>query len=173
MNKSTPRQKYLYLAARLYELAAEFTDADLRTIADSFVRKDEPGIAKAIEALMLLHGVAPESPQRVVHEPKSNSKTLYSWNKKISQEPWSGQALEDLLRDETLFPRVYDIARLIPGELAPQQKEGRSRYIRRAVKYVANLDETQKIKFGENLALELKRKPHSFLSQWKNLIKEL
>ena len=171
MSKSTARQNYLYLVARLYELAAEFSDADLREVRETFVNKNELGVAKAIDALISLHGVAAAARPSVVQTLARTKKSASV--PRASQESWSGKALEDLFDDQALFPRVHDIARLVPGSLVPLPKESRSRYIRRAAKYLASLDEKQKTRFRDNLASELEKKPNNFLSRWKNLIREL
>ncbi|MGD7297822.1 hypothetical protein ACQCQP_22965 [Ralstonia pseudosolanacearum] len=176
MNNATPRQKYLYLLARLYELAAEFTDSDLKVIKDTFVSRDEPGVSMAIEAFMLLHGVQAtqqttgRSTKKRADDAERNAPPA---SVEEQEEAFSDRALFDLLGDESLFPRVQDIARMIPGDLPPQPKEGRSRYIRRAVRHVASLDASSIAKFRQNLTSELAKKPHNFISQWKNLIREL
>ncbi|MBU9415982.1 hypothetical protein KTE23_05250 [Burkholderia multivorans] len=173
MNKSTLRQKYLYLAARLYELAAEFSDSELRAIRESFINDNEIGVAKAIDALMSLHGVATAATRAPMKVLSPSRKKTQLGNPEAPEELWSGKALEDLFGNKTLFPKVQDIARIVPGDFAPQPKESRDRYIRRAIKYVAEMDESRKARFRDSLASELERKPHNFLSQWKTLIKEL
>jgi hypothetical protein len=175
MINSTPRQKYLYLVARLYELAAEFTDSDLTIISENFVGRDEPGISKAIDALMLLHGV--QASQQAADQRRNRTgesrRTAVVSTPKPTRDVLSDRALFDLFGDQTAFPRVQDIARVIPGRLHPQPKEGRSRFIRRAIKHIETLDAETTAEFRENLALELEKKPHNFISQWKNLIREL
>lgn len=50
------RQKHLSLVARLYELAAQFSDEELREIRAALPRSsDEAGLRAAIDALIQMH----------------------------------------------------------------------------------------------------------------------
>jgi hypothetical protein len=184
MNDSSLRQKYLSLVARLYELAAEFTDSELKAIHENLVARDDRGIAKAIDALMMLHGVVETAknvpsaeragPRLPSLPPMSSSTRLVSSPPKTSRkDSLSGESLEKLLNDRDIFPRTQDVVKVVPGNLQLQSKEGRGRYIKRVIRHVASLDESSRNKFRKVLSDELAKRPHNFVSQWKNLIKEL
>lgn len=173
MNNSSLRQKYLSLVARLYELAAEFTDSELKAIHETLVAKDERGVAKAVDALMLLHGVS-ETVKNVPVSESAGSRAHSASSAKISRkDSLSSESLEKLLNDRDIFPRTQDVANVVPGNLQLQHKEGRDRYIKRVIRYVASLDDSSRNQFRKVLSDELAKRPHNFVSQWKNLIKEL
>jgi len=173
MNNSSVRQKYLSLVARLYELAAEFTDSELRDIRENLLGRDERGVAKAVEGLMLLHGVSrirenddvPPTAPTIVHRKSAR--------KAGGGESIQDKSLEELLGDKDIFPTIHDLVRVVPGKLEPRLKENRSRYIKRVVHHVASLDEASRNRFRKVLADELSQKSPSFVSQWKSLIREL
>jgi hypothetical protein len=176
MNNSSLRQKYLSLVARLYELAAEFTDSELKAIHETLVDKDERGIAKAVDALMLLHGVVATA--RNVPVSESAGARVFSSSSSSSQkfsrsDSLSSEFLEKLLSDRDLFPNTQDVVKLVPGDLRLQHKESRGRYIKRVIRHVASLDESSRNRFRKILADELAKRPPNFVSQWKTLIKEL
>lgn len=172
MNNSSLRQKYLSLVARLYELAAEFSDSELRSIHDNFVKKDEHGIEKAISALISLHGGTPHGAAarnyKIAHEHviPTNSRAPHA-------DILNEKSLGELLGDKDLFPNLNDIARIVPRGLPLQNKEGRGRYIGRVIRHITTLSESEREIFRTALSLELEKRPTNFVSRWKNLIREL
>lgn len=169
MTNSTIRQKYLSLVARLYDLAADYTDSELRTMHENFVAKEDQGITTAINALMMLHGaVLSENKAK-----KSKSEASPSNARTDPSDILNEKSLESLLNDRDLFPSLDDIAKIVPGDFPLQNKEGRGRYIKRIVRYTLSLDNVTKDRFRKALSSELAKRPDNFVSRWKNLIREL
>lgn len=176
MRNSTPRQKHLYLVARLYELAAEFSDEELRAVSSALKSSDEDSaIRQAVDALVRLHGVVENDARRLAQaeELQENDVEFVQMQLPYRRGSLSARYLTELFENRDIFPRVQDIAELVPGSLDPAPKEGRHRYIRRVAKFVASLDETEKIAFKAALSKKLERQSGGFISQWKNLIREL
>ena len=203
MRNSTPRQKHLYLVAKLYELAAEFSDEELRAIKLNLTRAGEdPGILRAVDALIRLHGAVEKtlpldlpSPiierkhygasLRLTPETESFVRIEYPRIDSPVELPTSGQSignsrdmltarsLGELFENREIFPKVKDISDVVPGGFEPQHKESRSRYVKRVSKFVAGLDRIRKSAFKAALSKRLEKQSGGFISQWKNLIREL
>lgn len=175
MTNDSIRRKYLALVARFYELAADHADSELREMKERMVPRDAEGISKAIEALMLLHAIGNTSESKKnFHVTENVATKRYQLVSRASRsDVLHGEYLELLLRDQALFSTVKDIAKVVPGNLQPQPKESRSRYVKRVVRYVDSLDETGKRQLKEALSDELTKKPGNFVSQWQSLIREL
>jgi hypothetical protein len=166
MKNMTPRQRYLYLSAKLYELAAEFTDSDL--IAMLRERSTEGNAANAtnsvIRALMDLH----RSPSE-----RSNRHIDYEMGDQGNQsQPPSQQAssLLALLEDRSAFPSVAGIAAVVG--LPARPKEARNRYIARVIRQVEAMTKQDRANVFEGLAIHLNRQPESFISKWSKVIKD-
>ncbi|MCA8237155.1 hypothetical protein [Burkholderia cenocepacia] len=169
MTNLSIRQKYLSLVARLYDLAADYTDAELRTMHENFVAKDDQGITAAINALMTLHGAGlSESKAK-----KLKSETSPPVARADPSDILNEKSLESLLNDRDLFPTLDDIKKIVPGDFPLQHKEGRGRYIKRVIRYALSLDNVTKDGFRKALSSELAKRPDNFVSRWKNLIREL
>jgi hypothetical protein len=175
MTNDSIRRKYLALVARFYELAADHADSELREMKERMVPKDAEGISKAIEALMLLHAIGnSDESKRNSHMAGYVTTKRYQLVSRASRsDVLHGDYLERLLSDQALFSTVKDIARVVPGNLQPQPKESRNRYVKRVVRYVDSLDEIGKRQLKDALSDELAKKPGNFVSQWQNLIREL
>jgi hypothetical protein len=176
MTTGTPRQRYLYLVARLYDLAAEFTDSELDLMRKALRADDAKIGARAIDLLKGLHGAAsgrsPESaPRTDSHE--IDGPSLLPEVASSRKGVWNDRALASLLQDKTLFPSVRDISSFLPDPVSAKPKEARDRYVQRVMKYVMTLSEADKREFRDRLTTFISRKPTGFVSQWKNLIKAL
>lgn len=82
--------------------------------------------------------------------------------------------LRSVLQNESVFPKLQDVAIVMPQDLQPLPKEGRERYIRRVLRVVTTFDEDKKKRLLNSVNVALQHKASgSFLSDWKNLIKGL
>lgn len=167
----TPRQKSLYLAAKLYELAAEYTDSELQAMLREQSRQVVPSaVFAAIRALIQLHkenqagehaSVESSSIERSSETPESPTRT----------RSLQTASLSDLFEDRVAFPAVADIAEVLQIEARP--KEARDRYISRASRIVETMDSRAKAVFFNELSARLNTRPNSFISKWSKLIKEM
>ena len=156
----TSRQKSLYLVAKLYELAAEFTDDELRAIADEHSRQPQSSAIKnAVDALTQLHAVAASD-----HEATVSSSERYEPSAEAS-------SLAELLSDRTVFATVGDIASTLAIEARP--KEARERYISRVSRIVGSMESRDRTIFLKRIADKMSSRPGSFISNWSKLIKEM
>lgn len=172
MKNVTTRQRSLFLAAKLYELAAEFTDAELQQMLRESP-SDGSGLAvqSAIKVLMDLHRLA---------ETQSGQSATYSSARVPpgAQEVSIGNApsrqassLTALFSDKTAFPTVADIADVMRSPVRP--KESRERYVARMVKHVESLSSRDRADFFESIAMRLNKAPESFISKWSKVIGDL
>lgn len=163
MTNQTSRQRYLYLVAKLYELAAEYTNEELKLIlAERVANSDHSGIRQAIDALMLMHS-SPNDVARTESVSESKGHRLPD----IS-------ALGELFADRAAFPSVSDIANTIPLVFLPKNKESRERYISRLLKKIESLSEGEKNLFRSLLTSRLTEKnPPTFISKWTKVIGDL
>jgi Arc/MetJ-type ribon-helix-helix transcriptional regulator len=165
----TSRQKSLYLAAKLYELAAEFTDDELQTMLQEHFRQSaSSAIQAAIQALMQLH-----KESETVEQPSANASPPGAQVADAANRARSPQTayLADLFDDRTAFPTVADIADALRIEAKP--KEARERYIARASRMVDAMDVQAKATFFAELRSRLNTRPNNFISKWSKLIKEM
>lgn len=168
----TPRQKSLYLAAKLYELAAEFTDSELQAMLREQPRQVVPSaVYSAIRALIQLHKETENSEQAF-----ESSSMPVEISPEISESTTRTRSLQtaslsDLFEDRTAFPAVADIADVLQIEARP--KEARDRYIARATRIVEAMDSRAKSAFFNELSARLNTRPNSFISKWSKLIKEM
>ncbi|MDL9997239.1 hypothetical protein QTI24_01410 [Variovorax sp. J22P240] len=162
----TSRQKGLYLVARLYELAAEFSDQELQEISNDQSRQPaSPAIKHAIDALIQLHReVESIEPPEAVKNSKSSSGKVISPTAEAS-------SLADLLGDRNSFPTVADIANAL--EIPARSKESRERYIARVSRLVGAMDSRGRKLLLRRVADGMDSKPGSFISSWSRLIKEM
>jgi len=181
MSSSSYRQKHLALVARLYELAAQFSDEELREIRATLTRSsDEAGLRAAIDALIQMHeslSVKAKSP--VASATRDFARDL----KAVTERPRrivsrrhsvSGAMLREILQNSEAFPKIQDVAALMPIDLQPLPKEGRDRYVRRILRVIDTLEESKRAHIRAAVELALKQKGSgTFISDWKSLIKGL
>ena len=167
------RQRYLSLVARLYELAAEFDDAELKTIHQKFASGDSLAVQKAVNGLLLLHYASEH--EKETSRTKADS-TYRSATGAIADGkqpiPLGKTTLESLLKNREAFPTLADILKITSEELPHRPKEGRERYERRLARHVGMMPEAAKQRLGAKIAEELSKRPSSFVSRWKSLILE-
>lgn len=182
MNRSTPRQRHLSLVARLYELAAQFSDQELRDIRSTHLRaSDDAGLKAAVDALIQMHeglDTRGEDPAALASKAESLVATPNAPLKRVrmSARRINGtvDVLRSVLQNESVFPKLQDVAIVMPQDLQPLPKEGRERYIRRVLRVVTTFDEDKKKRLLNSVNVALQHKASgSFLSDWKNLIKGL
>lgn len=159
----TSRQKSLYLIAKLYELAAEFTDAELREIAKNQSQQAQSiDIQNAIEALIQLHAAAENGETPSFGREASSRDTMPTAE---------ASSLAELLDDRTAFPTVGDIAAILAIDARP--KEARGRYIARVSRIVGSMASRDRAMFLKRVAEKVNKRPDSFISNWSKLIKEM
>jgi hypothetical protein len=173
MSSATARQRYLYLVARLYDLAAEFSDIELEKMEAAYRQGDSTAVLEAIALLKRFHGS--KGARGIFDERRAIEATMRSERERASnrKEAWNDRALIALLEDKELFPNVSDIAAVFPDEFAVRPKEARDRYVRRVMRYVTSLSDAEKSEFQAKLKSLVSRTPGGFVSQWKNLIQAL
>jgi hypothetical protein len=175
MNSSTARQRYLYLVARLYDLAAEFSEAELTNMQAAYLPDDSNAVLESIRLLKRFHGIKPERlmPDAENRHAREKSPRPQRQDEPSNREAWNDRALVALFEDKALFPSVGDIASVLPASLAAKPKEARDRYVRRVMKYVTSLSNAEKVDFQAKLRSFISRKPAGFVSRWKTLIQDL
>lgn len=167
MRNQTPRQMRLFLSAKLYELAAEFTDSELNSILQDYSSQlTTPGIREAIRALMLLHRESADTTGS-----KEGIETLQRVHAQADTPVQQASSLSMLLHDRAVFPNISEIADAVDFPARP--KEARDRYIARVTKHVESLTPLERTAFIDTLRSRLKRQPENFISKWSRLIKEL
>jgi len=181
MNSSSYRQKHLSLVARLYELAAQFSDEELREIRATLTRpSDEAGLRAAIDALIQMHeSLSIKTKAQVksitIDLTKDPKAVTPGAKRRVSRRhSVSSAMLREILQNSEAFPKIQDVAALMPMDLQPLPKEGRDRYVRRILRIMDALDESKKTHIRDAVELALKQKgAGTFLSDWKSLIKGL
>lgn len=180
MSSLSYRQKHLSLVARLYELAAQFSDEELREIRSTLTRpSDEAGLRAAIDALIQMHeSLSIKAKSQVpitVSDLEKDLKAAAGAKRIVSRRhSVSGAMLREILQNSEAFPKVQDVAALMPIDLQPLPKEGRDRYVRRILRIIDTLDENKKAHVRSAVELALKQKGSgTFISDWKSLIKGL
>jgi hypothetical protein len=171
MRTTSTRQKQLYLVAKFYDLAAEFSLDELKIIRDDLSASNEQlAIRRAVDALIRLHGVGHESHLQQMSSGSKNQEI----DKKEQEKAASVNVryLEEIFNNKSIFPLLHDVAAVVPG-LSPVHKESRSRYIKRIIHHVSSMGISEKKKFMDGLAVVLNKQPSNFISQWKVLIKDL
>ena len=159
----TPRQKGLYLVAKLYELAAEFTDAELQQISADQVRQSKTSaIQHAIAALIQLHQEPEDGDAKLMASPESSKNEI--------ARTAEASSLTELLNDRSSFPTVADIASALAVSARP--KESRDRYVGRVSRMVEAMDSRSRATFLKKIAERMNTQP-SFISDWSKLIKEM
>jgi len=200
MSNSIPtgasRQRYLALVGRLYELAAGYTSAELRSMISTWAVKDQKGVQAALQALIELHdevaspGARPEiraaaQPAVIRRDdlwitPARNAEVLLGLTPKKGQGKYPSvnlqpKTLQECLMDPLLFPRTSDIASVLPQHLSMRPKEGRERYVKRVVKEYQEMSPAAIGSISERVLRRVAKGKNdgSFLSDWEKLIKEL
>ncbi|WP_368865439.1 hypothetical protein [Stenotrophomonas maltophilia] len=179
---ATTRQRYLSLVSRLYDLASEFADEELKEMIREWAANDRHGVRDAIEALVRLHAdfppVAAKSESYSISHPRREGRAgpslVLSADGPVSTAR-SSASIEEILSDKLLFPKLMDIAALLPDEIDPPFKEARDRYVRRVVRSLENVSAVDKAQFLKRVRqrIETNGDDGSFISSWKNLIRDL
>ncbi|MBO1111550.1 hypothetical protein [Bordetella petrii] len=175
MRNGTPRQNYLYLLARLSELASEFSQDQLESALK--LRNDgKSAVGRAIRALVDLHD---ELPQQTGHVHVPTPPSAHGQQGEGShaglvatQSSPNGSAMQRLLLDESLFPKLSDIATLAPPDIQPRDKESRVRFAKRLASYYDGSDPETKTEFRERLRRTAKNSG-GFVGRWSTAIKDL
>lgn len=179
MNNLSSRQKYLYLVAKLYELAAEFTDAELKTMREGLSSTEGRGIRTAISALMQLHALTSDrrsmaaSDVEAYEVKRDEPQPSQSPNASVRNRALFIRSLPEILGDKKIFPSISHIAAVVPGGITPRPKEGRERYIGRIIDLATMFSDKETEIFQRRLAEKLDTSPNTFIGQWKKLIKEM
>jgi len=176
---ATTRQRYLSLVSRLYDLASEFADDELKEMIREWAANDRNGVRDAIEALVRLHADFPPSVEQsysISHskrEGRNGPSLVIAEERPVAYQ--SNASIEEILSDKLLFPKLMDIAILLPDAIDPPFKEGRERYVRRVLKYLETVSEREKSDFLRRVRkkIETSGDDGSFISNWKNLIRDL
>lgn len=165
MNKSTVRQRRLYLSAKLYELAAEFTDTELAAMLSQQILeggRHKPS-SQVIRALLQLH-------HNEVDQNPSHPTNLDVRSDRKRQASSQASSLVALFNDTSAFPSVASIAE-ITG-FSSRIKESRERYTTRLINHVDALAKQDRLEFLEAINKRLQRQPDSFISKWSKVIKD-
>jgi len=169
VRNQTSRQMSLYLSAKLYELAAGFTDTELQAIlSDDSSHLKTPAIRDAIRALMRLHQETEAPPSVTAGSPQQG---VIPGDATVRTPSRQASSLSLLLQDRAIFPTVTDIASVVRMEA--RQKESRERYIARVTRQVELMSARERADFFDGLTSRLKRQPENFISKWSKVIKEL
>ena len=168
MKNLTPSHRYLYLSAKLYELAAEFSESELQTVLHELGRDGGmPSAAQqAVAGLIRLH----QSPS-VKSSPSPSPRVT-----KRAQAPLNfasgghAPALLSLFADRSAFPRVANIAAVVG--VPTREKEARDRYLARVARQVDAMDELDQKEFYISLNTRLQKQPESFIARWSKVIKD-
>lgn len=183
MNNTSPkragatRQRYLSLVSRLYDLASEFADDELRGMIREWA-SDRNGVRDAIEALVRLHSEFPASPKESTIDSHLANVVNDKDKKHVKDADLSFQfaaSVDEVLSNKDLFPTLLDISELLPVEIKPKFKEARSRYITRVIRYLNSRPDRERNLFMKNIRMKLQTlgDDGSFISNWKNLIRDL
>lgn len=179
MKNGTPRQAYLYLASRLCELASEFSDEELRAVVKVSSGADS-AIGRAVRALSGLHDELQKNSNLELAIPSVPQPSQIE-APFVTAGGGSGdmsRALYQLFMDETIFPRVTDVANFLAMDakgkvvLQPKSKESRERFVRRAVGYYRNLPESGKTEILDRIKSSGKI-ARGFVNRWTSAIKDL
>lgn len=174
MNHTNLRQRRLSLVAKLYELAAEFSDSELELIFREEKSKKNPSLAlcSAITALIRLHEIPDPELKSNANETTTKFKFTPYKGEDFHQAQESGiNSLVVFLNDLSIFPSIQSLTEVLP--LPSQPKEARSRYIARAIRAIEAMPNDQRSKFLAGIYAKLKKAPDNFITKWSKLIKEL
>lgn len=172
MKNMTTRQRSLYLSAKLYELAAEFTDSELSEILSEQSTRSKPiAISQAIRALMQLHDEVMPPESKADSTDREVARAVNAEEAADRTPSRQTSSLPTLLDDREAFPTVADIAKALRIDARP--KEPRDRYVTRVTKLVENMSSRERSMFFNELAITLNKRPDNFISRWSKLIKEL
>lgn len=166
MNRMTARQRYLYLSAKLYELAAEFTDSELVAMLreQSKDRSATDATIQAVRALLELHrSPSGENIPRIERD-------LIEQGSPSLPTSQQGSSLLALFEDGVEFPTVARIAALVG--VPARTKEARNRYLARMVRRVDAMTKQERARFFGDMATRLNRQPESFIAKWSKVIKD-
>jgi hypothetical protein len=161
MNNVTARQRYLYLSAKLYALAAEFTDTELAAMLHAQSRDSQTAGAtiQVIRALIKLHRSS---------ESYSRSETQASEQDEPGPPSRQASSLLALFDDKSAFPSVANIASVV--DIPARSKEARDRYVARVTRQVDAMSKKEQAEFFDGLAARLQKQPESFISKWSKVI---
>lgn len=190
MTASNLRQKYLNLIARLYDIASEFTDEELRAIRETLADSGHLKVGAAVDLLLEMHGesfsvgkvgqvqlkqgLEPTLTSQVHDRAKSFSGASFQDIKRaVTGDIKARSSILSLFSDKELFPTVSDISKLLPGDLAPLPKEGRDRYVRRVTNGIQKFNNQETDIFRGRLRKYLDRRQSGFVSNWKSAIRDL
>lgn len=166
MSNVNPRQRALLLIARLYELAADYSDEELLAILRDQSRKNNnSAVVKAIQALVGIHKETEESAQFSLHG------RYQEMSDRLGLQSAEFSSLAKLLDDRSSFPTVGDIANATG--IAARPKEARERYISRLVRKIEGMSASERMSVFERVAKGTKAKSGSFIASWSKLIKEM
>lgn len=166
----TSRQKSLYLAAKLYELAAEFTDDELKVMLQEQTRMAaSAAVQAAIRALIELH----REPTPSVEEITSSGSAEHAKSDAHTQEASSeASSIAAMFDDRSAFPTVAAISGAVQIEGRP--KESRERYMARVIRHIESMSASERRAFYDGLASRLNsNQADNFISRWSRLIKEM
>jgi len=166
----TSRQKSLYLAAKLYELAAEFTDEELKVMLQEQTRMAASvAVQAAIRALIELHREPTPSVEEITNGVSAQDAKHDTHALQTSSEASSIAAMFD---DRSAFPTVAAISEAVQIECRP--KESRERYMARVVRHIESMSASERKVFFDGLATRLNNnQADNFISRWSRLIKEM
>lgn len=167
MKSITMRQKYFALVARLYEIAADYSEAEIREMREVFGKDAGLGVRRALDGLAAMH--TSES-----HISGSDQLAFGVSDIVAKRESRENASLFSLLVDRELFPTTADVSNVLPKELAPLPKESRERYARRVVKHMHSLGSAERISAMDKVFHHISRmKSPNFVETWKNLIRDM
>lgn len=165
MNQPTPRQRGLYLIAKLYELASGFSDEELALIYEDQAKlSNNSAMLKVIKALANLHS-------EVESSTPPGSKILIVRKKSNSSAAVVGSAMLKMLDDRRAFPSIANIVEVTGVEAKP--KEPRHRYIARVAKLVEGMPVSGRIELFAKVEKIINNASGSFISNWSKLIREM
>lgn len=167
MKPTTMRQKYFSIVARLYEIAADYSEEEIREMLEVFGKDAGFGVRRALDGLAAIHSAEPPMSAR--------DQLAFGVSDIVSKrEARANTSLFSLLVDRELFPATADISDVLPKELAPQPKESRERYARRVVKHIHSLEASERINvMGKVLNYIGSKKSPGFVETWKTLIRDM
>lgn len=170
----TLKQRQLALAAKFYELASQHDIEELRDIRALLRSSNDPsGLRIGVDLLIRLHGAERELSREIPMVPAASRVVPRFMLNREGHDVLKAEKLRPLLENPDLFPKVHDVAKIFPPEFRPRPKESRKRFTDRAIQFVGNMDRADSNRFRSLLLQELDKRPSSFISQWKNLIREL
>lgn len=202
MNYPTPRQRGLLLIAKLYELAADFSDEELDAIyKDQVKRSQNSGVLAAIKSLSDINAEN-HQPASTVNRVRVNldygssglkSTKLSSLDNGDSENirpiPTHNRGRVNLEHGfgGSKTAELSSLAELLADRrsfpsvadisrlvgIEARAKESRDRYILRVLKKIQGLPAGDRAELFNKIAREMKSKSGSFISNWSKLIKEM